>query len=334
MGTSSPFAANGPVISAQSLGTPISLSGVPVTPICVAPEPDTPENMSATAANGENNMETSTDGSGVDGQHRTAGTNRMYVEMNENVIRVKEEPDDDYEYNQSFAMDTSEDYSGPSILPAISADALPSQVPYSGLVLPAGTTVSQLSDGLSIKYTSTGPITVTANGKDASAASKVKDIILYDDRQPLHMQKGSRIETTDYMVDKLGLEGRKRRRRGPEDTLTSEEIAEYMGSADSDSGLFKCSCCTEELNSVTSYLQHTVTVHSAYICHQCGKSFTTKSSLLRHRPIPTGMRRFACSICKKTFNRKDKCKAHIKRHLGANTDPSTLDQYQQIDPIE
>ena len=156
---------------------------------------------------------------------------------------------------------------------------------------------------------------------------RVKDIILFDERSPLHLQKGARIEA-DYMVDKLGVEGRKRRRRAPDESLTAEEIAEYMGhaaatattdggnTAAAGAGVFRCQSCGDESNELTRYLRHTLAVHNAYVCHECGKSFTTKSSLLRHRPIHTGMRRFSCGICRKAFYRKDKCKAHIKRHLG------------------
>ncbi|ELU12526.1 hypothetical protein CAPTEDRAFT_111287, partial [Capitella teleta] len=101
---------------------------------------------------------------------------------------------------------------------------------------------------------------------------------------------------------------------------------------------FKCKFCDEEVQELTRYLQHTLAMHNAYICHQCGKSFTTKSSLLRHRPIHTGMRRFACSICKKTFYRKDKCKAHIKRHLGLTSDSTPAatnsESYPKVESLE
>ena len=149
----------------------------------------------------------------------------------------------------------------------------------------------------------------------------MKDIIMFDDSAPLHVQRGSRIEG-DFMVDALHVEGRKRRRRTAEDTLSAEEIAEYMGtSASSGNSQFACRYCGEVSADLSRYFGHTLTAHGSFVCHQCGKSFTTKSSLLRHRPIHTGMRRFACSICRKSFYRKDKCKAHIKRHLGLADGP-------------
>ena len=70
-----------------------------------------------------------------------------------------------------------------------------------------------------------------------------------------------------------------------------------------------------QCDDLSKYLRHTLVVHSAYICHECGRNFTTKSSLLRHRPIHTGMRRFACGICKKAFYRKVGYSALLRVYL-------------------
>ena len=169
------------------------------------------------------------------------------------------------------------------------------------------------------------------NDNELQQSPKIKDIVMYDNSSPISCQKGNRIET-DFMLDQLSVEGRKRRRRAPDDSLTREEIAEYMGQSSNSCTHFKCRFCNMEVNDLAKYLHHTLTSHNAYICHQCGKSFTTKSSLLRHRPIHTGMRRFACTICKKTFYRKDKCKAHIKRHLGVSSDH--IDKYESLQGCE
>ena len=306
--------------------------------------------------------------------------NRQFVGLDNDgggLLQVKAEPKDDFGYDGSLGVALNTANSPLTSTPTHSL-SMPTQylggvhgfvqhMLNSRLPTPAFTSgftsltsasgamasisASQPNEGLSIRYTSNGPVTVGANGKEVGKmTSRVKDIILYNDQSPLHMQKGNRIEA-DYMVDKLGMEGRKRRRRAPDESLTAEEIAEYMGQPGGGGGggaggaagtsaggasenmLFKCQFCLEEVRDLTRYLQHTLTVHNAYICHQCGKSFTTKSSLLRHRPIHTGMRRFACSICKKTFYRKDKCKAHIKRHLGLAADSQNVSHYQKIEPL-
>jgi hypothetical protein len=196
---------------------------------------------------------------------------------------------------------------------------------------------NRLNNGLTMHFSRTHPAIRRRNrfGRHPGIAGpgKVKDIILYDESAPLHAQRGSRIEG-DFMLDSLRVDGKRRRRRTAEDTLTAEEIAEYMGcdtrspsgggaaSSTASSSQIPCRYCGEVTADLSRYFSHTLSSHGAYICHQCGKSFTTKSSLLRHRPIHTGMRRFACSICRKAFYRKDKCKAHIKRHLGIGDAPA------------
>ena len=259
---------------------------------------------------------------------------------------VKNEPSDSYEYSnirvspqEGTPVNIAPDQSTAEIFSNLQKAYMgvnmdqASTITYSSLGLlqcsPANLTSpifspARIDEGLTIKYTNTGPYTVGANGRDVSNSSKIKDIIMYNENAPLSEQKGARIET-DYMVDKLATDGRKRRRRAAEDMMTPEEVSEYIGKIDTGvSQQYQCKYCGEQVDSVLRYIQHTVMAHQAYICHQCGKSFTTKSSLLRHRPIHTGMRRFACSICKKTFYRKDKCKSHIKRHLG--TDGNNVEQ--------
>lgn len=195
---------------------------------------------------------------------------------------------------------------------------------------------NRLNNGLTMHFSRTHPAIRRRNRfarhPGVAGPGKVKDIILYDESAPLHAQRGSRIEG-DFMLDSLRVDGKRRRRRTAEDTLTAEEIAEYMGcdsrspsggaaTSTASSSQIPCRYCGEVTADLSRYFSHTLSSHGAYICHQCGKSFTTKSSLLRHRPIHTGMRRFACSICRKAFYRKDKCKAHIKRHLGIGDGPA------------
>ena len=60
------------------------------------------------------------------------------------------------------------------------------------------------------------------------------------------------------MVDKLGMEGKKRRRRAPDESLTNEEILEYMGGippaeiVKREGEKFTCNRCYEQV----SLLQH------------------------------------------------------------------------------
>ncbi|OAF66234.1 hypothetical protein A3Q56_06047 [Intoshia linei] len=123
--------------------------------------------------------------------------------------------------------------------------------------------------------------------------------------------------THDFPTSKLNgsfVQSQPKRRRMTEEQLNQEEVGEYLGEGLEIDSKIPCHICKVNI-CVNEYFKHCILVHNSYICHSCTKKFTTKSSLLRHRPIHTGLRRFACKVCKKNFYRRDKCKTHIKRHI-------------------
>ena len=118
-------------------------------------------------------------------------------------------------------------------------------------------------------------------------------------------------------------------RRRCDMVLSTEEMVEYVGTFDQSvtkpemERLYVCEVCNEPCSGLHNFFKHTLSVHNTFICHQCNRFFSTKSSLLRHRPIHTGLRRYACGICNKEFYRKDKCRAHIKKHIDTKSPATT-----------
>lgn len=49
-------------------------------------------------------------------------------------------------------------------------------------------------------------------------------------------------------------------------------------------------------------------------CHDCGKKFTNKSALAKHRLIHSNERKYACHLCDKSFKRQDHLNGHLLTH--------------------
>ena len=115
--------------------------------------------------------------------------------------------------------------------------------------------------------------------------------------------------------------GKRRSKTQTYEEMINEAATHVMKRESQNPTQYTCKYCMLVFSDLMQYTQHTITQHRAYLCQLCGKTFTTKSSLFRHRSVHTGQRRFMCALCKKAFYRKDKCRAHIqcKHKIDVNT---------------
>ncbi|XP_016384481.1 gastrula zinc finger protein XlCGF7.1-like [Sinocyclocheilus rhinocerous] len=54
---------------------------------------------------------------------------------------------------------------------------------------------------------------------------------------------------------------------------------------------------------------------NAFVCPECGKSFTHKGHFNEHVKIHSGVKPFSCPHCQKSFT----CRGHLKRHIRIHT---------------
>ena len=88
---------------------------------------------------------------------------------------------------------------------------------------------------------------------------------------------------------------------------------------------FNCALCLTVSFRTASDLKSHMRVHTdddyrwAFPCQQCGKKFTTKSSLKVNARLHGGEKPHKCEICKKLFNQIGHMKDHMKKVHGSKT---------------
>ncbi|XP_054927360.1 zinc finger protein 711 [Dermacentor andersoni] len=80
---------------------------------------------------------------------------------------------------------------------------------------------------------------------------------------------------------------------------------------------FICYVCQKDFPQASSLNQH-LNIHGQikpYVCADCGLGFNASSNFARHRKLHSNaMQAYKCSVCCKSFSRKDNLKRHILCH--------------------
>nr|XP_055043517.1 gastrula zinc finger protein XlCGF7.1-like [Misgurnus anguillicaudatus] len=84
-----------------------------------------------------------------------------------------------------------------------------------------------------------------------------------------------------------------------------------------------CSITGRNLSPKRNNMQNSTAI-DAFICPQCGKTFTKKYKLNEHMKVHTGEKLYSCDQCGKSYNRNWHLNVHMRTHTGEK--PYSCDQ--------
>ena len=91
---------------------------------------------------------------------------------------------------------------------------------------------------------------------------------------------------------------------------------------------FKCNSCEKSFTQKSHVTFHQKTVHSKdgfshkkFLCLVCGRGFSTKGVLNKHKMLHTNERPYKCDICSKSFVQKSHLNVHFAKHTGQRPFP-------------
>ena len=86
--------------------------------------------------------------------------------------------------------------------------------------------------------------------------------------------------------------------------------------------VFKCDRCEEVIDGMQEFKEHCKLIHRRTPCLHCGKTFSQKGNMERHRRQHTGERPFSCPHCPSTYTRRETLKSHLTQAHGIKMLPS------------
>nr|XP_049704777.1 zinc finger protein with KRAB and SCAN domains 8-like isoform X3 [Helicoverpa armigera] len=140
----------------------------------------------------------------------------------------------------------------------------------------------------------------------------------HDDEKHSESSSSSSSEAGDTSVDRFDDLSACNMRRDRLDEATRRELSAVQTRV-GDKTYYTCATCGKQLSSAHTYVFHR-RIHTGErpcVCHVCGKQFRAPNGLQRHlTETHERLRRYACSLCAKTFANSQNLKQHLRIHTG------------------
>jgi len=99
--------------------------------------------------------------------------------------------------------------------------------------------------------------------------------------------------------------------------MRKEKYEGHLSKAHGAPNRYQCTFCGKQFGLNSDLFKHRAQVHLTkpkLPCKQCGKLFKTGERLRRHELIHLALRPWECSVCGKSYPRKDKLNSHLKQN--------------------
>ena len=140
----------------------------------------------------------------------------------------------------------------------------------------------------------------------------------YNRHQDLKRHLKTHSQSSDYLCELCGKSFRSREGLGYHTSINHAALAVQIGDGDADNDKLTCSECSKQCSTLHQLKVHLKNSHQRakanYPCSVCGKSFQRRDVFQSHQKLHSGIRPHSCTQCGKIFSTKSNLNIHQRVH--------------------